>query len=60
MVMYHDAHGTAKSIGKDINIKSRQNGNRTGFNIKQDEKYNENDMTSSYATTLYLFLRAGG
>lgn len=41
----HDPHGTAKGISKNINY---QIGGKTGtaqvFNIKQDAKYNENDI----------------
>jgi penicillin-binding protein 2 len=41
----HDAHGTAKSIGKDINYQiAGKTGTAQVFNIKQDEKYNENDI----------------
>lgn len=41
----HDAHGTAKSIGKDITYQiAGKTGTAQVFNVKQDEKYNENDI----------------
>jgi penicillin-binding protein 2 len=41
----HDPHGTAKSIGKDINYQiAGKTGTAQVFNIKQDAKYNENDI----------------
>ncbi len=41
----HAAHGTAKSIGKDINYQiAGKTGTAQVFNIKQDEKYNENNI----------------
>ncbi|MFI3186576.1 MAG: penicillin-binding protein 2 [Methylococcaceae bacterium] len=41
----HDQHGTAKSIGKDINYQiAGKTGTAQVFNIKQDAKYNENDI----------------
>ncbi|MDO9142545.1 MAG: penicillin-binding protein 2 [Methylobacter sp.] len=41
----HDAHGTAKSIGKDINYQiAGKTGTAQVFTIKQDAKYNENDI----------------
>lgn len=41
----HDAHGTAKSIGKDINYQiAGKTGTAQVFNVKQDEKYNENNI----------------
>lgn len=41
----HDPHGTAKSIGKDINYQiAGKTGTAQVFNIKQDAKYNENEI----------------
>ena len=41
----HDQHGTAKSIGKDINYQiAGKTGTAQVFNIKQEAKYNENDI----------------
>ncbi|MFA6053521.1 MAG: penicillin-binding protein 2 [Methylobacter sp.] len=41
----HDAHGTAKSIGKEITYQiAGKTGTAQVFNVKQDEKYNENDI----------------
>ncbi len=41
----HDQHGTAKSIGKDISYQiAGKTGTAQVFNIKQDAKYNENDI----------------
>ena len=41
----HDPHGTAKGIGKDINYQiAGKTGTAQVFNIKQDAKYNENDI----------------
>jgi penicillin-binding protein 2 len=41
----HDPHGTAKSIGKDISYQiAGKTGTAQVFNIKQDAKYNENDI----------------
>lgn len=41
----HDAHGTAKSIGKNISYQiAGKTGTAQVFNIKQDAKYNENDI----------------
>lgn len=41
----HDAHGTAKSIGKGINYQiAGKTGTAQVFSIKQDAKYNENDI----------------
>ncbi|MDO9168952.1 MAG: penicillin-binding protein 2 [Methylobacter sp.] len=41
----HDPHGTAKIIGKDINYQiAGKTGTAQVFNIKQDAKYNENDI----------------
>jgi penicillin-binding protein 2 len=41
----HDPRGTAKSIGKDINYQiAGKTGTAQVFNIKQDAKYNENDI----------------
>ena len=41
----HAAHGTAKSIGKGINYQiAGKTGTAQVFNIKQDEKYNENNI----------------
>lgn len=41
----HDPHGTAKSIGKGINYQiAGKTGTAQVFNIKQDAKYNENDI----------------
>ncbi|MDD4907183.1 MAG: penicillin-binding protein 2 [Methylobacter tundripaludum] len=41
----HDARGTAKSIGKGINYQiAGKTGTAQVFNIKQDEKYNENNI----------------
>ncbi|PPK77244.1 penicillin-binding protein 2 [Methylobacter tundripaludum] len=41
----HDPHGTAKGISKDINYQiAGKTGTAQVFNIKQDAKYNENDI----------------
>ena len=41
----HDPRGTAKSIGKNINYQiAGKTGTAQVFNIKQDAKYNENDI----------------
>ncbi len=41
----HDAHGTAKTIGKGINYQiAGKTGTAQVFSIKQDAKYNENDI----------------
>ncbi len=41
----HDPHGTAKSIGKNIAYQiAGKTGTAQVFNIKQDAKYNENDI----------------
>ncbi len=41
----HDPHGTAKSIGRDITYHiAGKTGTAQVFNIKQDAKYNENDI----------------
>ncbi|MGZ4970046.1 MAG: penicillin-binding protein 2 [Methylobacter sp.] len=41
----HDPHGTAKGINKDINYQiAGKTGTAQVFNIKQDAKYNENDI----------------
>jgi penicillin-binding protein 2 len=41
----HDPHGTAKSISKNINYQiAGKTGTAQVFNIKQDAKYNENDI----------------
>lgn len=41
----HDAHGTAKTIGKGINYRiAGKTGTAQVFSIKQDAKYNENDI----------------
>jgi penicillin-binding protein 2 len=41
----HDPHGTAKSIGKNITYRiAGKTGTAQVFNIKQDAKYNENDI----------------
>ncbi|MCX7103173.1 MAG: penicillin-binding protein 2 [Methylobacter sp.] len=41
----HDPHGTAKGISKNINYQiAGKTGTAQVFNIKQDAKYNENDI----------------
>jgi penicillin-binding protein 2 len=41
----HDPHGTAKGINKNINYQiAGKTGTAQVFNIKQDAKYNENDI----------------
>ncbi len=41
----HDPHGTAKGINKDINFQiAGKTGTAQVFNIKQDAKYNENEI----------------
>jgi len=41
----HDPHGTAKGISKDIDYQiAGKTGTAQVFNIKQDAKYNENDI----------------